>query len=349
MRWLIFFIVLLSGCATKPVSTFHTYKTLQIQLSQTDESIYALIDGANHQISQSTGKDGTLNFSIPMGANDTGGCFYIINQEGKSLFEKDPYFSLPLLTEYKKNYSSKSYLENQLNELAHNEKKYRNNYETAWKRLKQNRAFKNNTCYTPEQKQLPQEPYTKCETETECREEGGAICFSRFLGTEGCDVALKELGMSGLLSSPTCGFTASKLANEKYDMGDAIGDVLHGLVDVIAEEKGKSDSLWDNFIGAVLKGGSYAVKLNNAKECTNDFVDYYFGPKRRWLAEVDAIKREPIQTRNECFSIINEVNSYHDQIKTVEKNRSELSESLQLVNLKYEKILNEKQPISYCN
>jgi len=42
---------------------------------------------------------------------------------------------------------------------------------------------------------------------------------------------------------------------------------------------------------------NYGVKLEKAQQCTNAFVDFYYGPKRRWHAEISRIKNEPITIR----------------------------------------------------
>ena len=347
MRWLVLVCIMLSGCSIKPVSTLHTYKDLQVKLSQADKSWYRLVDEKRRLVSKSTGVNGVLNFGIS-GRTDVSQCFYVINKKGENIFGGTSRISLSLIAEYRKINAEKQALERKRDRNERADKRYRSKYKSDWKSLRANRAFKNKTCHTPAQGPIPRKPVTKCATEKQCREEGGAICFSQFLGSEGCGIALKKLKIPGLLSSPGCAAAAAELANQKYNMDDALVDLLHGVVDDVADSLIESNSGWDQFWGVVAKGLSYGVKLNKAQECTNAFVNRYYGPKHRWLNEVKRIQNEPRLTKNRCVALINQVNDYHkkinDNVNKLKKSSKELSE----INLKHQQLLKVKKPVSFC-
>ena len=44
MRWVALLTLLLTGCATQPVSSFHTHKNLHVELSKNDKNTYSLVD-----------------------------------------------------------------------------------------------------------------------------------------------------------------------------------------------------------------------------------------------------------------------------------------------------------------
>ena len=147
-----------------------------------------------------------------------------------------------VIDDYKRN------LEDQLRSSTDKNERYNRYLESTKNKLNRNRAFSDRSCHLPKEKLWPREPYTKCDSHNECLEEGGAICYSRFIGLEGCALALKELKVSGMLSSPGCAAAAAEIAGEKYDMDDAFVDFLHGVADDVGGELMKSDSFLDNLL-----------------------------------------------------------------------------------------------------
>ena len=341
--------ILISGCAVKPISTNHSFSNLQIQLSKNDKSDYLLIDSENNVVSKANGNNGVLDFSIPIDAN-TSQCFYILNKKKEEpIFKDTPYFWLPLSDQYKILYYKKKNLEVEENEIIRKINNYQRSYEDELVRLKKNRAFSNDRCVLPSMKTFPDEPYTICKDEVECYEEGAAICYSRFFGTEGCGIALHEYNMPGLLSSPLCSAIAADLAGEKYNMDDAIVDFLHGLADDYSDSLLKSESIWENLWGLVVKGTNYYVKFEKSELCTNSFVEYHYGPRRIWLEEVQRIMEEPQQTKSKCVSTVKQVNFYYDNIQKLRDKKSALTENIEALNLENQELLQQRSPILFCD
>ena len=347
MRWVALLTLLLTGCATQPVSSFHTHKNLHVELSKNDKHNYSLVDQKGKRVSRSNGRSASLNFSIPPGTRASS-CFAIADHKGKNIFGEGYYFSLPLTQEYRKVDTSRKNLGYKLDIAERAEKENKRRYNAAWDRLEANPAFKDNTCHKPPRKPFPRKPRTKCKTEKECREEGGAICFSRFLGTEGCSIALKELQIPGLLSAPGCAAVAADLAGEKYGMEDAFVDFLHGVADDYADSLMQSESGLSQLFGLIVKGANYKIKLDKAEQCTHQFVNRFYGPKRKWLAEVDRIKSEPARVQSTCFSIIREVNDYHKKIDESKQETSTLAKELAAAKRNHERLSAIQRPLTRC-
>ena len=196
--------------------------------------------------------------------------------------------------------------------------------------------------HLPKQRRLPPEPYTKCNSYGECLEEGGAICYSRFIGVEGCGLALRELNVSGMLASPGCAAAAANIAGEKYDMDDAFVDLLHGVADDVGTNLVKSESWFDNVLGVVVLGLNYGAKLDNARQCTDNFVERNYGPRRRWLSTVNEIRAEPDKTKSQCLSLVKNNNWHIDQMNVSRANITDVSARLSDARIVYEDLAGKK-------
>lgn len=308
---LVITIVFLSGCAVKSTKTIQTNERLVVSLSSSDTDQYKLINQYGRVISRDSGEDKELSFRIPYSA-DLNQCYSISNSKGKHL--SDNMYRLSLVNEYRTIDQYKKNLEKLLKKSSDKNKRYNRNLESTKNNLNTNRAFSNRSCHVPKEKPWPRKPHTKCNSHTECLEDGGAICYSRFMGLEGCSLALKELKVSGMLSSPGCAAVAAEIAGEKYDMDDAFVDFLHGVADDVGGDLMKSDSVWDNLLGVLVVGANYGIKLDKARQCTNNFVETHFGPKRRWIQTVNEIRAEPKKTTSRCVSLIRDHNKYVEEI-----------------------------------
>ena len=121
--------ILLMGCATKPVSNFHTHNNLHVHLSKKDPKVYALVDSQNRVVAKTSGNSGILNFSIPSNAN-TSHCFYIEDEKGKSLFEPNPFFGMPLSHYFKEAQLTMRQLSVKLTNYEYQKKDYQQKYNT---------------------------------------------------------------------------------------------------------------------------------------------------------------------------------------------------------------------------
>ncbi len=338
---------LLAGCAVRPVTSFHTYKDLQVELSSADGKMYALVGKSGRRLSEAGGRGENLILSLPEGIGASG-CFYVADHKGRNIYGEGQYFGLPLIQEYRGALEAKVQLESAIEAIERAEDEYRLKHSSAVARLEANRAFDGQACSTPDQKPLPPKPNTKCETEWECREEGAAICFSQFLGAEGCSIALKELGISGLLSGPGCAAAAAELAGEKYDMDDVVVDALQGLVDDAADWLLERESFFGKLLGGGAKTLNYNLKVNRAKQCTHDFVSRFYGPQRKWLESVGRVKREPARAKKECQSIRREVARFYEKKKALGEEKAARLQEFEDASVKYKSLLAARRPVSPC-
>lgn len=331
--------VVLSGCVVKPIKSIQTNERLVISLSSSDKDEYKLINQYGRVIARDSGEDKELSFRIPYSAN-LNQCYSISNSKGKHL--SDNLYRLSLVNEYRTIDKYKNNLEKHLKNLSDNNKLYNRYFESTKNKLNRNRAFSNRSCHVPKERPWPRKPYTKCNSDTECLEEGGAICYSRFMGLEGCSLALKELNVAGMLSSPGCAAAAAEIAGEKYDMDDAFVDFLHGVTDDAGRGLMKSDSVWDNLLGIFVVGINYGIKLDKARQCTNNFVETHFGPKRRWIEAVNEIRAEPKKTKSQCVSLVHDHNRYIEEIAKSSEQIETLSAKLLDIAVVHESVFRKQ-------
>jgi len=348
MKILIMLVIIsiLSGCAVKPTNSIQTNKSLVVSLSGTDKKEYRLVNRYGKVVSRDTGEDKKLKFDIPYKA-DVNQCYSVLNEKGKYL--SDDLYRLSLVNEYRAIDGYKTKLEKLLKNSTEKNESYTSYFENTKNKLERNRAFSDRRCHLPKERPWPREPYSKCGTYDKCLEEGGAICYSRFIGLEGCAFALKELNVSGMLSSPGCAAAAAEIAGEKYDMDDAFVDFLHGVADDVGGELMRSESLLDNILGFFVVGANYGVKLDKARQCTNDFVETHFGPKRRWIEAVNEIRAEPEKTRSQCVSLVHEHNRYMDEINNSSEKVRELSGKIAEIKVVHEHVSNRQIHSPMCS
>lgn len=320
-------LLFLTGCAVTPTKTTHTSNELKVYLSRADNSVYSLVDERGKAISRSNGNGQVLRFEIPKQVN-LNQCFSVTNGKRENVYGSKK-IALPLANEFGKVRLLKAKIESRINDTRSSDKFYQRQFGDVSSSLKSSRAYKNGRCSLPPQRLLPREPYTRCESHAVCKEEGSAICYSRFFKSEGCAIALREVGnVSGILASPSCSASVAALAGEKYDLGDAIVDALHGAVDDYAAEQLESDSVWANIWGGLVGITNYSVKFQRAETCANNFVETFYGPKLRWANEVKRIQNEPESLRQDCLRNIRVKTNYEAKIKDIDEELRDLYVSL---------------------
>jgi len=86
------FVLLLCGCAVKPVSSF-----LEIVLSGKGKGEYTLLDDNKAEVATTSSKSKKIRFSIPAKI-DRGGCFSVVDRKGRML--GDNKLALPLVDKH---------------------------------------------------------------------------------------------------------------------------------------------------------------------------------------------------------------------------------------------------------
>lgn len=329
MRVAILILVLgLQACSISPVKTVQSSQALEVQLSGADKKKTFYLLGQNSKvIAKANARTKQLNFKLPRHVS-LNQCFAVLDQKGKSLFKDTKRFKMPLALEKRKALNLKRAVEQKVSLASSQQNKHQRQLKSTINALENNRAFVDRGCYLPKEKPWPAKPVTKCENYDECAREGAGICYSRFFGVEGCAHAAKSVNIPGFLSSPACSAAVANLVKEKYSGDDFVADVLHGLADDFGDAWIKSESGFMQALGILLKGGNYLVKLDKAKQCSNQFVNIHYGPKARWINTVNDIVAEPTRSLKQCESLVFNHNDYADKIKQDERDVSYYSGKL---------------------
>lgn len=254
-------IIIVSGCSTTPVNVLERHDRLEVELSKSTEDQFRLIDRHGAVVSSSDGGNRSIDFYIPNNVN-LNECLFVIDKRGNA-FLKDG-VRLSLIKDFRRLKNKKLSLENREREEIKSENRYKQLINTTDSELNSNRAFNGKSCDLPDTKPIPKEPTTACTYESECREEGAAICYTRHIGIYGCNVALNNIGVSSILTSPFCAERAAALAEEKYNMDGFVVDLLVGVADSAAENYKRSESWEDKAWGWAIQAASAAFKINAA-------------------------------------------------------------------------------------
>jgi len=244
-------ILSLSACSVVPERTLETRERVIVELSGASDEVYYLVGRDGRRYAASVNYNDKLHFRVNTQVSGSG-CYFIANDDG-DVFSKDPkFFALNKISGYQNLQSRYSYYQREIQAAKNTNRSHAIQMSRVISSLGQTRAYQNGSCERPRRKPYPPMPKVKCGTHAQCTEEGSAICFTRFVGSEGCSYALSEYKVPGLLSSPGCAALAAELAEEKYELGDAFVDAIHGVVDDIAREQMNSDSILSQAFGAVI-------------------------------------------------------------------------------------------------
>jgi hypothetical protein len=211
-----------------------------------------------------------------------------------------------------------------------------------------NRAYSGGACRLPPMRALPEEPFAPCRGRSECTKEGAAICYVQLFGSEGCGMAFRGYGIPNTISSPACGAAVAELAKEKYGLGAVVMDVLQGLAEDQASSLWNSDSTDDQAKGALLYGLTWAVKLTRAQSCTSSFVERFYGPRERWLADVSEIEGEPRELYERCTADLSDRSASVAQIARVDAKIAAMREETAARDATLATLSLERRKLSYC-
>lgn len=340
-----------ANCSNKPTKIYQKGNSVHLDMSKEDEKLYNLAIG-NSAVASSKIKSLDLEFDVPNHV-DPNSCFRVIDQEGDQLLDKG--IRMPGLASYR--LINAEYQELNL-EVQQNSTGYLNSIRWAAELRRQLSAdplYNGLSCSLPKQRSLPARPRARCTSRYECESDGAAICFTRFLGSEGCSLAASEVAIPGILSSPACSAAAASLAGEKYEMGDAVVDAIHGAVDDVSEhiiDEATKGEEWDwlsIFLGGSMKLLNYGSKLNGARQCTTGFVNRHYGPTERWLRQVEFLKSEPYQLRSQCEAKLKSVKEQDLQTRNYQAFLDEKSKELKLKKANFLQAASKENEIEFCS
>lgn len=350
MKWMftkLFLVMLVAGCAARPIELQQDYQSVRGKLSGSPQATYLLIDQSGKVISPAMIEGQQLVFWLPPDLPEQQ-CFSLQSSEQQQALSDPAWFKLSVVTKYRELSSTQLSLSHQLQSAVADEQRFRQIHAGTMQALGQHPAFANNSCIVPPQQALPAEPYTKCQSEQECRSEGGAICFSLLLGSEGCGIAAQQLQIPGLLSNPGCSAMAAELAGEKYELDQAVVDAIAGYADDIAHEMIQSESWLEQAFGILLKGAGYAVKLENARQCTDNFVQQHFGPKLLWQAQIRQITDAPQRLYSECQQFVHSTYQSVAAIESAMAQQQQLQPQLSVIHEQLTALEQLQQPVEFC-
>ncbi len=336
--------IFITACSTGPAKTTETYRSLNVETSKKDRQQYFLLDQKGRVVSRGYGNNGKLSFSLDRLYNPGNQCFKVVDRQRK-VFGKLEAINLSVLPEFRKTESELKQINASLRSLQSQSTRNKRALNNSKQQLASNRAYKNGSCILPKQRYLAPKPATKCSSEYQCKQEGGAICYSMTFGSTGCSIAASELNISGMLTSPFCGATAAKLAKQKYGLGDAVADAIIGGI----EDEAKST--WDQgnwfgalFLGAIAVGGKYL----QAESCTDNFIKKHYLPLANWKQRKAYIEREPHTAIRQCKTSLASIEQYPSKQKNINRKLTSLHEKKKLLETRYNQLKLSASPVQHC-
>jgi len=336
----------LAGCATSPVSVVHSRTVVQVELSARDGERYALRDEERQLVAAARAADGRLLFRVPDGW-DADQCFRVVGPGRETLVED---FRAPLIDAYQRRVDERRVVASSLARFQRMRASHRETVAEATRVLAANRAFRGGWCSTPARRPLPPAPEAVCDSARECRQEGAAICYSLAFGSEGCAIALREsnLDVPGVLAAPGCAAMVANLAGRKYGMDAAVVDLMHGLVDDVADSMIEGDSIVGALLGVGIKTANYAVKIEKAKQCANAFVRRYYGARQRWERQVREIRAEPARLQRTCVAVLDDLREARQKLAGIEPGVGRLRAQLAEADAALARVRSGWAPVAPC-
>ncbi len=349
----LFVIYFLSGCSTNIKNIQENYKEVIVGLDTQESRRYYLFSDRGRQLSTAVAYNGRVVFPIPYGVSSKD-CIVVADNDRRlvSIADKrSPYFQISVPEQHTVVVAKQSTEKNRLTQYERDYSSFNQSVKNANYQLSNNRSFQQSgNCIVPRQMPIPAAPETKCKSKESCNADASQICFAMAFGAEGCSIALAREGIPGVVSGPTCGAVAAQLGKEKYEMGDAVKDAIHGLVDDYADKLTKENDFFSWIIGHGIKLGSYAVKLDGVNRCRNSFVEKHYGPYERWLIRANEIKNEPRQSYESCQELIKNRNRYSELQQTAEYNINNTQKTVENLGLEVSAVKRKEQSPSYgCN
>jgi hypothetical protein len=324
-------LAFLTGCAAKVTSIRETYHDVTLKLDAAGNSRYSLYSSTGQRLGTAAAPSGTLRFSLPsqLSAQE---CLSVKNERGEMMqvgSQGNTGFRVQLPEQHAALQFSYSREERKHDELTKALSQHRSSSKQVSSQLSVNRAHRAGTCSLPAQRSLPAQPVTRCTSRDTCFADATQICFAMAFGAEGCSMALSSQNVPGIISGPSCGAAAAKLAGEKYGMGSAIVDGIIGIVDDNADSLMQSESVADNVWGVVTRIGTSAVKYAQANSCRSDFMEKHYSPYESWLQQVAAIEREPGEALQECRQFVARQENEAESVGLLQAQRAASRETLQ--------------------
>src|SRR5882757_5807224 len=183
----VFFVLLLSGCAaTKFTDGTQSVSQLELRHGST-RGRYLLID-TNHQvIATADANSSGMTFNLPKNYR-LDNCVAVVDSKFKPE-TYTPFIFISLHSVYQALVEERGTMSSGVAAARNRSLSARQESQSVRAGLASNRAYSNESCVLPASAPVPAPPALKCSSESECRQEGAGICYTRFIGTQGCSIA----------------------------------------------------------------------------------------------------------------------------------------------------------------
>jgi hypothetical protein len=186
----VFFVLLLSGCAATKF-TEGTQSVSQLELRHGSSSgHYLLIDTNRQVISSAEANSSGLNFNLPRNYR-LDNCVAVVDSKFKPATDT-PFIFISSHSVYQELVEERASLSSGIGENRNRSMSLRQQSQSIQTELASNRAYSNQSCLLPATAPVPPPPALKCNSPGECNQEGAAICYTHFIGTQGCGVAFSR-------------------------------------------------------------------------------------------------------------------------------------------------------------
>ena len=317
---ILFFVLILSGCAPTITSLQGSYNSIDVELSDPSKNRYVLIssNGSFIERSKST-PDDRLVFDLSESASiDANTCFTIKDIDNKDVLLpkeiqnhiNDFKFKNEVFTKYK--LSVEEYDQTTIR------------ISNAKKDISNNIAFKLNTCVKPRMDSIPNKP---CDPNFITQQYATALCaVSNIQSNNSCTLILEKIDLKsidtsilGNLKNPECDILSSKLLIQGKNnlSGDNFGkdDDTHALIDEYSKLgvnaglkmmffeplTGLFTSAVSGVINALNKSTAATTKAAIFSSCINNVVTSCQTNYSDWERNLLEIKTKPDRILNECF------------------------------------------------
>lgn len=191
--------LVISGCAAQPKDALMRYDRIEVDLDKNSTKSLSLVGERSGEIAKAAPDGKKVELLIPKNA-DLDQCFSVADRKGKP-FDKLRSIELSLPLEYQLLLNRYTSLKSEIDQSKSIQRKNSKIASKAHRDLNSNSAFDGTYCVKPPAPVLPAKPRVACDSRDECVSEGSAICYSRFIGVEGCAIAAREVNVKGILAS----------------------------------------------------------------------------------------------------------------------------------------------------
>ncbi|HEW97383.1 MAG: hypothetical protein DRR16_11580 [Candidatus Parabeggiatoa sp. nov. 3] len=284
-----FFLVVISsitllGCAPTIQSVKGNHRSIYVELDKKPSKPLELMSSSGLVTKAEDSHSSQIVFHLPKSSQQANECLYVVDKDGKTLsnLQGNSGFRNTLWSRY-----------NSLkNEISADEKRLKEN-----KRLFHQHNYVDNrqNCPLLTSIKAPTKPEDACAPDEE-EPVAKLICGVSALGAEFCSMEAKEIPLP--FRGAACSGGVSLALQQEYSIDTALRDAFIGLIDGIADEALKTDSLLQNIFGIYVRGVTTVAKFAIFNECVQDKKELCRQKYHGWQKESKNIRTLPKRLQN---------------------------------------------------